>query len=52
MGADQHLPGAGGLLETCRQGHRLAGREGGVAFVDDDLARLDTDSCLEPQLTD
>jgi hypothetical protein len=52
MRADQHLADAGSLLEPGRQGHSFARREGRVAFVDDDLARLHADACLEPELRD
>src|SRR5206468_3149421 len=40
------------LLEPSRQRHRLAGREGRLGVVGDDLARLDPDARLELQLLD
>jgi hypothetical protein len=45
---DQHLAGAGRLLEPCGERDCLARREGRVGLVDDDLARLDADPGLEP----
>ena len=42
-GPDQDLTGLGRLLESCRHVQRLAGREGRVAVLDDDLAGLDPD---------
>ena len=48
--AQQHLPRVGGLLEPRGDVDGLAGREGRVAVVRDDLARLDPDPRLELQL--
>ena len=48
--ADQDLVGRGLLLEPHRHVDRLAGREGQVGFVRDDLARLDPDAGLELEL--
>ena len=43
-------PGCASLLEPRRDVDRLAGREGRVGLVGDDLARLDADPRLEPEL--
>ena len=48
--ADQELPGLGGLLEPRGDVDGLAGGEGRVAVVRDDLARLDPDPRLELEL--
>ena len=45
--ADQDLAGPGGLLQPRRDVDGLAGREGRVGLVDDDLACLDPDARLD-----
>ena len=53
--AHEDLARLRGLLEPCRDIERLAGREGRVALVDDDLTRLDPDADGElavPRLDD
>ena len=47
---DDDLAGFAGLLEPRRDVDRLAGGEGRVRLVGDDLARLDADPRLEPEL--
>ena len=49
---DQDLARRGGLLQPRGDVHGLAGREGRVAVLDDDLARLDADAHLEAELLD
>ena len=49
-GPDDDLAGRGGLLEPGGDVDRLAGGEGRVRLVGDDLARLDADPRLEPEL--
>ena len=51
-GADQDVAGLGRLLQPRGEVHRLAGREGRVARLGDDLARLDADPRLEPEIVD
>jgi hypothetical protein len=48
--ADQDLAGAGGLLQPRRHVDGLAGGEGRVGLVDDDLAGLDADARLDPDV--
>ncbi len=50
--ADQDLARAGLLLEPRREVDRLAGGERRLGLVGDDLARLDPDPRLEPELAD
>ncbi len=50
--ADEDLARTGGLLEARGEVHGFPGREGGVGLVDDDLAGLDPDPRLEPELDD
>ncbi len=49
---DQDLSRSRNLLEPCRQVHGFAGGERGVRVLDDELAGLDADPCLEPELFD
>jgi len=51
-GAEDELPGLRGLLEPGRQVDRLAGGEGRLAVLRDDLSGLDADTRLELQLPD
>ena len=51
-GAEEDLARLRRLLETRRKIDRLARREGRIALVDDDLARLDADADGELQLLD
>src|SRR5262245_45272698 len=50
--ADEELSGLGRLLEPCCQRDRLAGGEGGLAVLGDDLAGLDAHARLERELAD
>ena len=50
--ADQDVARLGRLLQPRREVHRLAGRERRVARLGDDLAGLDADPRLEPEVVD
>ena len=49
-GTDQHLARRGRLLQARREIDCLPGREGRLGVVGDDLARLDPDPGLQPEL--
>ena len=50
--SDQNLPRPRGLLESRRKVHGLAGCEGGLGVLHNELAGLDADPRFEPELFD